>query len=199
MRRARSSATSSASRCPPPCATSRAWCFGRIAPWTQRPARICPLERPVRRRNPYKGLSPFGEADARDFFGREGLSRELVDRLLPIASWPLSGRAAAGSPRLFERASYPLLRQRRPRLAAWPIVELSPGERPLEELEAALLRIAVNPPVSLMEQLASDERGLCRAVKRILPAERLRARPRDRPVRGAVRPHRGRGAAVAGL
>jgi hypothetical protein len=41
-----------------------------------------PATEPGPGRNPYKGLSPFGEADARDFFGREGLSRELVDRLL---------------------------------------------------------------------------------------------------------------------
>jgi WD40 repeat protein len=39
----------------------------------------------------------------------------------------------------------------------------------LEELEAALLRIAVNPPPSLREQLQADERGLIRAVKRVLP------------------------------
>ncbi len=42
----------------------------------------------------------------------------------------------------------------------------------LEELEAALLRIAVNPPPSLLEQLQADERGLARAVKRVLPADR---------------------------
>jgi hypothetical protein len=47
---------------------------------------------------------------------------------------------------------------------------MTPGEYPLEELEATLLRVAVNPPVSLMEQLEGDDRGLCRAVKRVLPA-----------------------------
>jgi len=43
------------------------------------------------------------------------------------------------------------------------------GAHPLEELEAALLRIAVNPPESLLGQLREDERGLARAVKRVLP------------------------------
>jgi len=37
-------------------------------------------------------------------------------------------------------------------------------------LEIALLRIAVNPPTSLMEQLQADERGLLRAVSRVLPS-----------------------------
>ena len=45
-----------------------------------------------------------------------------------------------------------------------------PGSRPLEELEAALLRVAINPPAGLPAQLRKDERGLYRAVRRILPA-----------------------------
>src|SRR4029079_16897754 len=48
-------------------------------------------------------------------------------------------------------------------------VELFPGAHPLEELEAALLRVAVNPPESLLAQLREDERGLARAIKRVLP------------------------------
>jgi len=32
-------------------------------------------------RNPYKGLRPFGETDAADFFGRDDLVAELVDRV----------------------------------------------------------------------------------------------------------------------
>ena len=46
-----------------------------------------------------------------------------------------------------------------------------PGTHPLEELEAALLRVAVNPPSTLMEQLRDGERGLVRAVKRVLPSD----------------------------
>ena len=42
---------------------------------------------------------------------------------------------------------------------------------PLEELEAALLRIAVNPPESLLGQLRDDKRGLLRAAHRCLPAD----------------------------
>jgi WD40 repeat protein/transcriptional regulator with XRE-family HTH domain len=53
----------------------------------------------------------------------------------------------------------------------WFIVEILPGAYPLEELEAALLRIAVNPPEHLLGQLRDDERGLLRAVKRVLPSE----------------------------
>ncbi len=48
---------------------------------------------------------------------------------------------------------------------------MTPGPHPIEELEAALLRIAVNPPPTLLAQLQEDERGLLRAVKRILPED----------------------------
>ncbi len=59
----------------------------------------------------------------------------------------------------------------RPGCENWFIVDFMPGPHPLEELEAALLRVATNPPDSLLVQLRENERGLLRAVKRILPAD----------------------------
>ena len=55
----------------------------------------------------------------------------------------------------------------------WFIVEFTPGAHPFEELETALLRVAVNPPESLLGQLKQDERGLLRSVGRILPPDKL--------------------------
>src|SRR5439155_4249334 len=64
----------------------------------------------------------------------------------------------------------PLLRRAALPSGAHPlVVNLIPGTHPFEELEASLLRVAVNPPGSLIEQLRADERGLARAVKRVLP------------------------------
>ena len=51
----------------------------------------------------------------------------------------------------------------------WFVVEMLPGAYPFEELEAALLKIAVNPPASLLEQLERDDHGLLRAARRVLP------------------------------
>jgi serine/threonine protein kinase len=65
-----------------------------------------------------------------------------------------------------------LRRDALPGSGRWFIVELIPGAHPLEELEVALLRVAVNPPPSLLEQLCADERGLLRAINRSLPADR---------------------------
>jgi WD40 repeat protein len=53
----------------------------------------------------------------------------------------------------------------------WFIVDMLPGKHPFEELEASLLRVAVNPPASLLSQLKDGTRGLLRAVHRILPAD----------------------------
>jgi WD40 repeat protein len=51
------------------------------------------------------------------------------------------------------------------------MVEMIPGSHPLEELELALLRIAVDPPPSLLEPLQKDERGLLRTLRRVLPGD----------------------------
>ena len=53
----------------------------------------------------------------------------------------------------------------------WPVINVVPGAHPFEELEAALLRVAVNPPATLLDQLKQDERGLLRAAKRVLPGD----------------------------
>ena len=143
------------------------------------PSRIPPLQgeagpdnaaRPIR--NPYKGLRAFGEADALDFFGRETIGRRLVEQLREERFVAIVGPSGSGKSSLVLAGLLPALRQGAlPGSEMWRIAEMSPGEFPLEELEAALLRVAVNPPVTLIEQLDGDERGLCRAVKRVLPAD----------------------------
>jgi WD40 repeat protein/DNA-binding SARP family transcriptional activator len=123
--------------------------------------------------NPYKGLRAFQEADGVDFFGRE----TLVDRLLARLSGPeatrflaVVGPSGSGKSSVVRAGLLPALRRGAlPGSEHWSHLEMLPGAYPLEELEAALLRIAVNPPESLMAQLREDGHGLMRAVKRALP------------------------------
>jgi WD40 repeat protein/class 3 adenylate cyclase len=123
--------------------------------------------------NPYKGLRPFEEGDAADFFGREELTRQLVERLGETRFLAVIGPSGSGKSSVVRAGLIPALRDGGlPGSETWPIVEMLPGPHPLEELEAALLRVAVNPPGSLLEQLGGDDRGLIRAVKRVLPAGR---------------------------
>ncbi|MBC7870339.1 MAG: AAA family ATPase, partial [Chitinophagaceae bacterium] len=124
--------------------------------------------------NPYKGLRAFQQADAADFFGRSQLVERLLDRLNEAdesASFlAVVGPSGSGKSSVVKAGLIPALR--RGALIGsedWFIVEMVPGVDPMEELEAALLRIAVNPPASLLTQLHEDTRGLVRAVKRVLP------------------------------
>ena len=127
-------------------------------------------------RNPYKGLRAYAEADATDFFGRTDLIARLLQRLADTDRMArclaLVGPSGSGKSSVVHAGLLPAVRQGMlPGSEHWIIAEMRPGDRPLEELEAALLRVAVNPPDTLIGQLREDERGLLRAVKRVLPPE----------------------------
>ena len=126
--------------------------------------------------NPYKGLRPFEEADAPDFFGREALTQQLLVRLGEGGDLSrflaIVGPSGSGKSSVVKAGLIPALRRGGlPNSENWFVVELLPGAHPLEELEAALLRIAVNPPQSLLPQMREDKRGLLRAIQRSLPAD----------------------------
>ncbi len=121
-------------------------------------------------RNPYKGLRAFEEADAADYFGREALTEHLVERLSRTRFLGVVGPSGSGKSSVVRAGLVPELRRGvLPGSETWLVVQMFPGAYPLEELEAALLRIADNPPPSLMEQLEDGELGLLRALKRVLP------------------------------
>ncbi len=126
--------------------------------------------------NPYKGLRAFSEADAANFFGRDTLIQALLIRMAEESDLSrflaVVGPSGSGKSSAVKAGLIPALRQGGlPDSDKWFIVEMTPGTHPLEELETALLRVAVNPPDSLLAQLRENERGLHRAVNRILPAD----------------------------
>ncbi len=124
--------------------------------------------------NPYKGLRAFQQADSEDFFGREVLTLSILRRMQEPTTesrfLAIVGPSGSGKSSVVKAGVLPELRRGAfPGSENWFIVEMLPGLDPMEELEAALLRIAVNPPDSLLDQLNADERGLLRATKRVLP------------------------------
>jgi WD40 repeat protein len=126
--------------------------------------------------NPFKGLRAFGEADADDFFGRETLVQQLLARLGEGGELSrflaVIGPSGSGKSSVVRAGLIPALRRGGlPGSENWFIVDMLPGRHPFEELEAALLRVAVNPPESLLSQLKDGPRGLLRAVQRVLPAD----------------------------
>ena len=125
-------------------------------------------------RNPYKGLRPFSEADADDFFGRTALVDRLVERLAETGAdarfLAVVGPSGGGKSSAVRAGLLPALRAgATPGSDRWFYAEMLPGSRPTEELEAALLRVAADPPASLSEILERDQHGFTRAVDRVLP------------------------------
>jgi WD40 repeat protein/DNA-binding SARP family transcriptional activator len=151
-------------------------------------------------RNPYKGLRPFQEADAPDFFGREALIQALLDRWTPSplrdgtedrrsgdvpgeAGFPskelgevrflaMVGPSGSGKSSAVKAGLIPALRQGSlPGSESWFITDMLPGTHPMDELETALMRVAVNPPDRLDAMLREGESGLLSAIERCLPID----------------------------
>ena len=127
-------------------------------------------------RNPYKGLRPFGEADAGDFFGRA----ELVARLTARLNEPgpesrflsVVGPSGSGKSSVVRAGLVPAIRAGALADGASVLVgELFPGAHPFDELEAALLRLSARPIPRLRDRLEEGSRGLLEVVGDAFPEE----------------------------
>ena len=126
--------------------------------------------------NPYQGLRAFDGVDADQFFGRERLVDELVSRMadstLRARCLVVVGPSGSGKSSVVRAGLTPALRAGAvPGSSDWFVTTMVPGADPFESLEAALLRVAVNPPPSLLEQLRDDKRGVLRSLRRCLGSE----------------------------
>ena len=126
-------------------------------------------------RNPYKGLHAFGTKDARDFFGREALTSELVEmlqealtptRLQERASGFLAVVGPSGSGKSSVVMAGLLPRLQRGALArseSWVYLKpITPGAHPLEALMLTLSDVLPEQSMkALRDDLADEEaRGL---------------------------------------
>ncbi len=124
--------------------------------------------------NPYKGLRAFAELDAADFFGREKLTNRLLHRMSETSPYSrflaIVGPSGSGKSSIVRAGIIPALRQGVvPGSSAWRIAQITPGTRPFEELEIALVRISGDPGAQLIDHLQRDTRGLLRTVRTVLP------------------------------
>jgi WD40 repeat protein/DNA-binding SARP family transcriptional activator len=124
--------------------------------------------------NPYKGLRPFAEPDAADFFGREALQAELLGCLADAGKaarfLAVVGPSGSGKSSVVRAGLVPALKRGAlPGSEGWFVVDMHPGTHPFEELAAALMRIAVDPAPDLVERLEGGELGIGLGAGEVLP------------------------------
>ncbi|HEV8220696.1 MAG TPA: helix-turn-helix domain-containing protein, partial [Streptosporangiaceae bacterium] len=129
--------------------------------------RRAPGRRPASAPVPYRGLASFEPEDAEWFYGRQELTRSLIDHLdrQCTAGGLLFtvGPSGSGKSSLLRAGLIPALRSGalgRPGSRTWPVVLFTPGARPLHELAAQLAPEPETGPGQLAELLlAHPERG----------------------------------------
>ncbi|MEE9185117.1 MAG: protein kinase [Acidimicrobiia bacterium] len=121
-------------------------------------------------RNPYKGLAAFQQSDAGDFYGRQVLRNQIIELMSEQRLVAVVGPSGSGKSSVVKAGVLPAIQGGAGKgWEDWFFTEMVPGTAPFEELEAALLRVAVDPPATLLEQLRQDPAGLGRVVAQILP------------------------------
>jgi DNA-binding SARP family transcriptional activator/WD40 repeat protein len=83
--------------------------------------------------NPYKGLRPFDETDAEDFFGREALVDDLDKHLESLPFLALVGPSGSGKSSAVRAGLLPRWRAR-----GWTVVLLRPDVHPMDSFHSAL-------------------------------------------------------------
>ena len=110
---------------------------------------------------PYRGLVPFGEQDARFFFGRKDLVGQLVQRLAQRRDSPgivlVAGESGAGKSSLLRAGLMPALAAGAlgPGSQRWPRRVIRPTAHPLQELAIQLAGLAGIDPVSVHTSLSA--------------------------------------------
>lgn len=126
--------------------------------------------------NPYKGLQAFQTSDTADFFGREALLQTLLQRLTESGNaarfLAIVGPSGSGKSSLVKAGLIPAIQHGEiPGLQPSLIVEMLPGSRPLDELKAALSRLAGASASALKEHLQREDFQLAQIAPLILPAD----------------------------
>ncbi|MFP4323542.1 MAG: protein kinase domain-containing protein, partial [Anaerolineales bacterium] len=139
------------------------------------PVEAVPAMADVEPDNPFKGLRPFQESDAADFFGREALVGRLVGRLSDADAnarfLAVVGPSGSGKSSAVKAGLIPALREGALRGAdTWFYTDMVPAGAPFENLGAALGAIATKPlPEDMRGHLASTENALPALVNELLP------------------------------
>jgi len=105
---------------------------------------------------PYRGLLPYGQADAAVFFGRDRLTAELAGLLAETGLVVLTGASGAGKTSLLQAGLVPALTRgvQVPGSSSWLRVSITPGTHPLTELSGRLAELSGHDPDVVRKSLA---------------------------------------------
>ena len=109
---------------------------------------------------PYRGLLPYGEADADVFYGRERLAAELAGKLAVRVTRGglviVTGAPGAGKSSLLRAGLVPILARGRliPGSGRWPRIVMTPAADPLTELAARLAALGGSGTAAIRDGLA---------------------------------------------
>ncbi|MCE9666319.1 bifunctional serine/threonine-protein kinase/formylglycine-generating enzyme family protein [Myxococcus stipitatus] len=107
-------------------------------------------------RAPFRGLRPFTESDAEDFFGRELELDGFVERLRHEALVPLIGPSGIGKSSFLHAGVFARFRQ----MEQWTVLHARPGPRPLTRLAAMLVSgLEDAPPASTVAESLARRPG----------------------------------------
>jgi WD40 repeat protein len=111
---------------------------------------------------PYRGLAGFQPADADWFFGREVLTEQIAARVVALHAGGgglqiVVGASGSGKSSLLRAGVVPALTSRTaPGRPAWPLVLLTPGADPVNQLAAALTAGTGRAAEELAEAMRAD-------------------------------------------
>ncbi|RKH97076.1 hypothetical protein D7Y27_20145 [Corallococcus sp. AB004] len=116
-------------------------------------------------RAPFRGLRPFTEADAGDYFGRELELDGFVERLRHEPLVPLIGPSGIGKSSFLHAAVFARYR----RMERWSVLHARPGPNPLTRLAALLTSGREGEPSvsTVAESLASRPGEIVRHLRRL--------------------------------
>jgi formylglycine-generating enzyme required for sulfatase activity len=129
-------------------------------------------QEPAEGEPPYMGLRYFDTSDVDLFYGREALTRELLERVQKESFLAIVGASGSGKSSVARAGLIPLWKQENERLV---IHIITPTARPLENLAACLTRESesVTATSTLMDDLMKDTRSLRLYVKKALGETKL--------------------------
>jgi len=117
--------------------------------------------------NPYRGLSAFTFADAKNFYGRDVLIEEVIRSIDGSSLTAVVGPSGVGKSSLVQAGVVPaLVNGAVTGSDEWFVITMTPGTHPFESLASALHRVATEPIPDLDQDIADGERGLLRTATR---------------------------------